>query len=84
MDRRTGLSEGGEAVALKFGFLFSIRNPRAWEKPWDQVYAEMLEQVQARNNVSSRSATADGEAQARLLLGRQATRTCACENACGA
>jgi len=34
-------------MALKFGFLFSIRNPREWEKPWDQVYAEMLEQVQA-------------------------------------
>jgi alkanesulfonate monooxygenase SsuD/methylene tetrahydromethanopterin reductase-like flavin-dependent oxidoreductase (luciferase family) len=34
-------------MGLKFGFLFSIRNPRRWEKPWPQVYGEMLEQVQA-------------------------------------
>jgi alkanesulfonate monooxygenase SsuD/methylene tetrahydromethanopterin reductase-like flavin-dependent oxidoreductase (luciferase family) len=34
-------------MGLKFGFLFAIRNPRRWEKPWPQVYGEMLEQVQA-------------------------------------
>jgi alkanesulfonate monooxygenase SsuD/methylene tetrahydromethanopterin reductase-like flavin-dependent oxidoreductase (luciferase family) len=34
-------------MGLKFGFLFSIRNPHRWQKPWPQVYDEMLEQVQA-------------------------------------
>lgn len=34
-------------MGLKFGFLFGMRNPRQWEKPWPQVYAEMLEQTQA-------------------------------------
>jgi alkanesulfonate monooxygenase SsuD/methylene tetrahydromethanopterin reductase-like flavin-dependent oxidoreductase (luciferase family) len=33
-------------MGLKFGFLFSIRNPSRWQKPWPQVYDEMLEQVQ--------------------------------------
>lgn len=34
-------------MGLKFGFLFSIRNPSRWQKPWPQVYGEMLEQVEA-------------------------------------
>ena len=34
-------------MGLKFGFLFSIRNPERWRKPWPQVYSEMLEQVVA-------------------------------------
>jgi len=34
-------------VALRFGLLFAMRNPEPWRKPWTQVYAEMLEQVQA-------------------------------------
>jgi alkanesulfonate monooxygenase SsuD/methylene tetrahydromethanopterin reductase-like flavin-dependent oxidoreductase (luciferase family) len=38
-------------VGLKFGFLFSIRNPRHWEKPWPQVYGEMLEQVTAAEDL---------------------------------
>jgi len=38
-------------VGLKFGFLFSIRNPRRWEKPWPQVYGEMLEQVVAAEDL---------------------------------
>lgn len=38
-------------MGLKFGFLFSIRNPRRWEKPWPQVYGEMLEQVQAAEDL---------------------------------
>jgi alkanesulfonate monooxygenase SsuD/methylene tetrahydromethanopterin reductase-like flavin-dependent oxidoreductase (luciferase family) len=38
-------------VGLKFGYLFSIRNPRRWEKPWPQVYGEMLEQVQAAEDL---------------------------------
>jgi alkanesulfonate monooxygenase SsuD/methylene tetrahydromethanopterin reductase-like flavin-dependent oxidoreductase (luciferase family) len=36
-----------KTVGLKFGFLFSVRNPGRWQKPWPQVYDEMLEQVQA-------------------------------------
>jgi alkanesulfonate monooxygenase SsuD/methylene tetrahydromethanopterin reductase-like flavin-dependent oxidoreductase (luciferase family) len=34
-------------VALKFGWLFPIRNPAQWRRPWDTVYEEMLEQVEA-------------------------------------
>ncbi len=34
-------------MGLKFGFLFSILNPSRWQKPWPQVYDEMLEQVEA-------------------------------------
>ncbi len=30
-------------MGLKFGFLFSIRNPQRWQKPWPQVYDEMLD-----------------------------------------
>ena len=30
-------------MSLKFGLLFSIRNPRRWAKPWPQVYGEMLD-----------------------------------------
>jgi luciferase-like monooxygenase len=42
---------GERTVGLKFGFLFSIRNPRRWEKPWPQAYGEMLEQVTAAENL---------------------------------
>jgi alkanesulfonate monooxygenase SsuD/methylene tetrahydromethanopterin reductase-like flavin-dependent oxidoreductase (luciferase family) len=38
-------------MGLKFGFLFSIRNPRQWEKPWPQVYGEMLEQITAAEDL---------------------------------
>jgi alkanesulfonate monooxygenase SsuD/methylene tetrahydromethanopterin reductase-like flavin-dependent oxidoreductase (luciferase family) len=38
-------------VSLKFGLLFSIRNPRRWAKPWPQVYGEMLEQVAAAEDL---------------------------------
>lgn len=34
-------------MGLKFGLLFSIRNPERWARPWPQVYGEMLEQVEA-------------------------------------
>ena len=32
-------------MALKFGFLFSLRNPAQWRKPWAQVYRETLDQI---------------------------------------
>jgi alkanesulfonate monooxygenase SsuD/methylene tetrahydromethanopterin reductase-like flavin-dependent oxidoreductase (luciferase family) len=32
-------------MALKFGFLFSLRNPAQWRKPWSQVYRETLDQI---------------------------------------
>ena len=31
--------------ALKFGFLFSLRNPAAFRKPWAQLYQETLDQI---------------------------------------
>ena len=32
-------------MTLKFGVLFSLRNPSQWQKPWPQVYQETLEQI---------------------------------------
>ena len=32
-------------MALKFGILFSLRNPARWRKPWPQLYQETLEQI---------------------------------------
>jgi alkanesulfonate monooxygenase SsuD/methylene tetrahydromethanopterin reductase-like flavin-dependent oxidoreductase (luciferase family) len=34
-------------VSLKFGWLFPVRNPKQWQKPWDRVYEETLEQCEA-------------------------------------
>ena len=30
---------------MEFGLMFSFRNPPRWEKPWDQLYGESLEQI---------------------------------------
>ena len=32
-------------MTLKFGVLFSLRNPSQWQQPWPQEYQETLEQV---------------------------------------
>lgn len=42
-------------MALKFGLLFGIRNPHQWEKPWPQIYAETIEQVQAAEELGFHS-----------------------------
>lgn len=42
-------------MGLKFSFLFSIRNPKRWRKPWPQVYSEMLEQVVAAEELGFNS-----------------------------
>ncbi len=34
-------------MSLKFGWLFTLRNPQQWHKPWDRLYEETLEQVEA-------------------------------------
>ncbi len=34
-------------MSLKFGWLFPVRNPARWQKPWDQLYEETLEQAEA-------------------------------------
>ena len=34
-------------MTLKFGLIFGIRNPERWHKPWPQVHSEMIEQLQA-------------------------------------
>ena len=34
-------------MTLKFGLIFGIRNPDRWHKPWPQVHSEMIEQMQA-------------------------------------
>jgi alkanesulfonate monooxygenase SsuD/methylene tetrahydromethanopterin reductase-like flavin-dependent oxidoreductase (luciferase family) len=33
------------ATQLTFGFLYDLRNPPAWRKPWQQLYAETLDIV---------------------------------------
>ncbi len=70
-------------VSLKFGFLFSIRNPSQWQKPWPQVYSEMLEQVQAAEELgfdsvwmSEHHGAADGYCPSTLVAaGAAAART---------
>src|SRR3990167_5118163 len=34
------------SVKLSFGYLYDLRNPPQWERPWPQVYAETLDFIE--------------------------------------
>ncbi|BBZ32857.1 LLM class flavin-dependent oxidoreductase [Mycolicibacterium confluentis] len=36
---------------LTFGYLYDFRNPQPWQRPWPQVYAEILDFVEWSESV---------------------------------
>lgn len=49
--RRSDVKPSAVSRAVRFGISFDCTNPKPWFKPWERLYAEVVEQVQAAESM---------------------------------